>query len=677
MKFKLVLSVFFVLAMMTTLHAQKKHALIFAIGDYPDAGGWSKISSSQDVAYIKKALEGKGFPATNIKTVADANATKAGIENALKTLIATVDTSDVVVIHFSSHGEQVADNNKDESDGFDEAIVAYNASLIPADVKPGTARGALTKAQFDQLQVNYFRDDEFGAYIEQLRAKLGKNGDVVVFMDNCHSGTGTRGAAKVRGGKGALTYIGHEVADQKDKTPEVFKEKVASRGNEADLATYVVISAALASELNYETVGDDQVSMGSLTYAISKVFASLKTGTTYRSLFAKIEAVMADKVPGQHPVLEGNGLDRGVFSGKFENQAPFIVVEKINNPLEIVVAGGTFAGLSTGAKVNIHSEDVTDPSKATPLAKGTVIKTSSYRATIKLDKDTKVTQPSLLRAFLAEPVFNVAPVVVAFATVPKSRGSVAAYSQEETDQITAALKRIKLVNLVGNPDLLIKKGAGGDTISVASNGFPFTVLKTATDTAALADAIGMYAQYQFLKDVKLNDPNITIQYKFVNVKNGVPVASEVDGNFAERPYEFAVGDSVVMYFKNTSRMDLYINVLDMQPDGIVNSIYPKKALNITPANLVVKAGESWLFKDYIIEFAPPLGMELFKIFVSPEKIDLEGLATPRQQSRGGLSEIANLVQSSSSVSTRGGGVVEPKPTEGSIYNLRFRIKPKE
>jgi hypothetical protein len=113
----------------------------------------------------------------------------------------------VVVIHFSSHGEQVADTNGDEADGYDEAIVSYNAALITQEMASGAAaRGTLTKAQFDKLQANYFRDDEFGAYIQQLRAKLGKNGDVVVFMDNCHSGTGTRGSAKVRGGKAALTY---------------------------------------------------------------------------------------------------------------------------------------------------------------------------------------------------------------------------------------------------------------------------------------------------------------------------------------------------------------------------------------------------------------------------------------------------------------------------------------
>jgi hypothetical protein len=674
MKLSLLFGFFILLFAGFSADAQKKHALIFAIGDYPQEGGWGTISSAQDIGYIKKALTGKGFPEANIKTIAEAQATKAGIEGALKALIATVDTSDVVVIHFSSHGEQVADNNGDEADGYDEAIVSYNAALISQEINTAAAsRGSLTKAQFDKLQANYFRDDEFGAYIQQLRAKLGKNGDVVVFMDNCHSGTGTRGSAKVRGGKGALTYEGYVPNIKKAEGDDVFKDVPSTRGNESNLATYVVISAALASELNYETVGDDQVGMGSLTYAISKVLASLKPDATYRSLFAKIQAVMSEKVPGQHPVLEGNGLDRGVFNGKFESQKPYIEIEKISNPLELVVKGGTFAGLNIGAKVNIYPVETKDPSKAVALAKGVVVKTNSYQATVKLDKTTKAIKPSLIIAFMAEPVFNVKPVVVGFAS--KSRGI--GYTQAETDKITAALKRIKLVNLVGAPELLIEKGANGDTIRVESNGYVFSALKNAADTAELGPIVSKYAQYQFLQKVVLVDPNINAQVKFIPVLNGKPDPKIVAAPFTERPYEFTEGDSVVLWVKNTSKKDIFINVLDMQPDGTINSVFPNtmtEANKIYPSDLIIKTGATRVFSDYVIVMSPPYGMELFKIFVSAKQINLEGLATAKAIHRGNLGVLEGLVKTSSTISTRGAGVVAPKETDGTVYNLFFRIK---
>lgn len=677
MKLKLMLFTLVLFGAVGSLSAQKKHALVFAIGDYPESGGWGKISSAQDVGYIKNTLIKQGFPEANVKVVSDSAATKAGIENALKNLIASVDKNDVVVIHFSSHGEQVADNNGDEADGYDETIVSYNAAMFTKDAeKEAFARGSLTKESFEKLQVNYFRDDDFGAYIQQLRAKLGKDGDVVVFMDNCHSGTGTRGSAKVRGGKGALKYEGFEPTLKKGAGEEVFKENTASRGNENELATYVVVSAALASELNYETTGDDNVGMGSLTYAISKVFETLKPGTTYRTFFAKIQAIMNEKVPGQHPVLEGNGLDRGLFGGKFVDQKPYIEIDKINNPLEIVAKAGTFAGLSVGAKVTIYPAGTVDPNNAVALAKGVVTKADNYKSTIKLDKTTKATQPSLLYAFVTEPVFNVKPIVVAFA--PKSRGT-ASYTTAETDKIAAALKKLPLVALVGTPDLLIEKGDNEDIIKVASNGYVFSTLPTAADTLTLKKTIGRYAQYQFLQKLIVRDSTIMAQVKLVPIVNGKPDEKFMAAKFEERPYEFKDGDSVMLWVRNPGKKAVYVNILDMQPDGKVNTFLPNSAQEIYPGDLKIAAGETRTFPNYVIVMGEPYGTEVLKIFVTTKEINLEGLATPAEKGtakRGALGALEALVDQSSTTATRGPKVVSVKETDGSVYNLLFRIKEK-
>ncbi|RZK36162.1 MAG: caspase family protein, partial [Pedobacter sp.] len=199
MKLKLTFGLLILFFAVGTVNAQKKHALIFAIGDYPESGGWSKISSAQDVGYIKNTLTKQGFAANEVKVVSDSAATKEGIKAAFENLIGSVGKKDIVVIHISSHGEQVADDNNDEADGYDETIVSYNAALSMGADKTAVARGSLSKAEYEKLQANYFRDDEFGVYIQRLRNALGSEGDVVVFMDNCHSGTGTRGSAKTRG----------------------------------------------------------------------------------------------------------------------------------------------------------------------------------------------------------------------------------------------------------------------------------------------------------------------------------------------------------------------------------------------------------------------------------------------------------------------------------------------
>ena len=673
MRTKLMLSLFAFLFAATLANAQTKHALIFAIGDYPEDGGWGKISSAQDVGYIKNTLLKQGFSASGIRIVADSLATKVGIENALKDLIASVKAKDVVVIHFSSHGEQVADDNGDEADGYDEAIVSYDAKL--STNKDAIARGSVTRAEYEKLQANYFRDDEFGKYIDQLRSKLGKDGDVIVVMDNCHSGTGTRGSAKVRGGKGALKYDGYNPIIKKETGDEVFKETSTSRGNETNLATYVVISAALASELNYETTGDDNVGMGSLTYAFSKVFENLPAGTTYRTLFAKIQAIMNEKVPGQHPVLEGNGLDRSLFGGNFVNQKPFISVEKLTSPLEIIVKAGTFAGLNVGAKVNVFPAGTTDPTKGIALAKGVVTKSSNYTATIKLDKNTKVTQPSLLYVFIAEPVFSVKPIVVAFEA--KSRGRVS-YTEAETDKITISLKKLPLISLVGTPDLLIAKGNGDDTLKVASNGFPFANLSSAADTLELRKAINRYAQYQLLQKLILRDSTITAQVKLVKVTNGKPDAKFMAAKYQEVPYEFIDGDTIMLWVKNPGKKDVYVNILDIQPNGQINSMLPNTKIEkpVVASELKIPAGQTRTFPEYVIVLGPPFGTEIFKVFVTTKEIDVEGLATPEDEqvkTRGALSEFEKLMINSRNITTRG-ATVSVKPTDGSLFNILFRIK---
>jgi hypothetical protein len=679
MKLKLTFSLLILFFTVGIAIAQKKHALIFAIGDYPDAGGWSKISSAQDVGYIKNTLTKQGFVANDIKVVADSAATKEGIKAAFESLISTLAKNDVVVIHISSHGEQVADNNGDEADGYDETIVSYDAAIAMGADKTAVARGSLSKAEYEKLQANYFRDDEFGAYIQRIRTALGNSGDVVVFMDNCHSGTGTRGAAKTRGGKPALDYSGYEPNIKKDTREEVFKESTAARGNETDLATYVVISAALASELNYETTGDDNVGMGSLTYAVSKVFENLKAGTTYRTLFANIQAIMNEKVPGQHPVLEGNGLDRKLFGGAFVDQKPFIYVEKINTPLEILVKAGSFAGLSVGAKVNVYPAGTIDPSKAVALAKGVVVKSTNYKSTIKLDKITKATQPSQLYVFISEPLFDTKPIVVGFA--PKSRGSIA-YSSAETAQITAALKKLPLVSLVGEPELLIEKGEGKDTIRVASNGYRFTDLVTATDTVALKGAISRYAQYKLLEKLVLKDSTIMAQVKLIPVVDGKPDEAALKSKFDDRVYDFVDGDKVMLWIKNTGKKAVYVNILDLQPNGIINTFLPNKDQEIYPGDLKIEPGQTRIFDKYEIELGEPFGTEVLKIFVTSKEINLEGLATPKTArgettGKGVLSMLEGLVDQSSSVATRGPKVVSVKEAEGSVYNIFYRLKAKQ
>ena len=85
---------------------------------------------------------------------------------------------------------------KDEQDRLDESLVMYDAQ------NQGTFDTLIRSRNHNKLEhiisdpkypKGYFIDDQLNYYINRLREKLGKNGQIVVVLDCCHAGTGTRG----------------------------------------------------------------------------------------------------------------------------------------------------------------------------------------------------------------------------------------------------------------------------------------------------------------------------------------------------------------------------------------------------------------------------------------------------------------------------------------------------
>jgi hypothetical protein len=106
-----------------------------------------------------------GFADKDIATLTDAQATKKGMERAIKKLIAKAKKGDVLLLHYSGHGSNVPDDNGDEADHRDEI-------LCPTDLD----------------WKNPFRDD----WLRKALGKLRREVNLTVIMDCCHSGTITR-----------------------------------------------------------------------------------------------------------------------------------------------------------------------------------------------------------------------------------------------------------------------------------------------------------------------------------------------------------------------------------------------------------------------------------------------------------------------------------------------------
>ena len=146
--------------------AQKKHALLIGIGNYPASSGWARIHGNLDIPIIREALTKQGFQDADIAQLIDAQATKSAIVSSLESLAGKAGKGDVIYIHFSGHGQQITDLNGDEDDMFDEAWIPYDASK---KYQAGSYEGE-----------NHLVDDEINVLISNIRDKVTTVGKIVV-----------------------------------------------------------------------------------------------------------------------------------------------------------------------------------------------------------------------------------------------------------------------------------------------------------------------------------------------------------------------------------------------------------------------------------------------------------------------------------------------------------------
>ncbi len=649
----------------------EKYALIFAIGNYPPAGGWASIASLQDVGHLRKTLMTQGFQQENIAVVADTQATMKGIADAFDALTARVHSGDVVVIHFSSHGEQVEADNNNHIDGLDECVVTINAK------SPGRS------TDYNKDQANYLRGHVLGDYLRALRAKLGRNGDLLVMMDNCHSGNGTRGLARVRGGAPPLVSA-HFDASRHHTSDSSMLSRETELNTAGPLAPFVVFSATRPEELDIETRNEETgVEMGSLTYAVCKAFTGLSAATgypSYRQLFARILSIMNVKVPAQHPMMEGDGVDRLLFGGQFVHQLPYIELSSVDRPnRRIVLKGGKAAGLEVGARIAVCAAGTLDTTRIAPLTRGKIVSATDISAIAELDGDFAISRPVDAWVFITARVYSIPPVALEIRSGPHS------YKPTEAAAIGRSLQDVPGVRIVTRaPALTLVKGLENDTLKVSGNGYVFDKVRPAAENSSdLQQKLQNYAQYMFLQSLSCELPGVQVDIRlFLWKPGGIADTAATALRMKGGRFEAHDGDLLTLCIRNSGTQLVYVNVLDLQPDGRINAILPNTTnleVPITSNQLALPPGrEYWLPANDHIQIAPPCGTEIFKVFASTTEINLENLAN----TRGGadpahpLTMMEQLVRSSYQGSRGGTPTSVPSQPDAATFDYVFLIKPK-
>jgi hypothetical protein len=604
------LSIAAVLAYSFTLaNKPKKHALIVAIGDYPEEYHWTDLGSVEDIPLVTEAYLQQGFKSKNITVIKNEEATKAGIMSAFEELTKKLEAGDIVAIHFSSHGQMVADDDGDEMDGFDEAIVCYDAQMVFSEEYTGQ---------------NHLRDDELQFLINEIRAVLGKSGDLLVTMDACHSGTMTRSPERTRGSAKPLMPANYSPEQTKKRDMSIYEASNPFSVDGKELAPYVLISAARSYQPNSEYNGK-----GSLSTAMNKAFKGLNSDMTYRALFARIHKEMSIMVPNQNPAIEGE-KDRQLFGGFVIQQEPFYSLHSLYDAT-VSVNGGWATGITEGTVIELYPAGTVSTEGKEPVTKGRVSFSDPFQSLATLDKSLDEYQKEELWVFVKTKRFGAEEVSVSAAGVESKKCRKALEELiQKSDYCSHKDKDAKYEISGENDRYSVRHVPTDDTLSTQ---------ETCSTFVQMENAIKAHVQAAFLKNLDLNNSKFKVSLELIPVKM-VSKSPRVYDTLQASAFldeggivTYSSGDRAVIRITNNSDENLYYSLVDINAQNSVLVFLPRKGHNPEDYKILARS-----HKDVAnIKMPKITGKEHFVLFVSRKPLRLSMIAND-----GGATRSADL-----------------------------------
>ena len=627
-----------------------KHALIIAIGDYPASSGWGTISSVNDVPLIKQALLNQGFDEDNIGVLINEQATYENIIARLKSLQSEIAPGDVVVIHYSGHGQQIMDDNAEEIDDKDEALVPYDAWI---------------RYTFKYKGQNHLRDDELGRIITNFRNDLGKNGQLLLLLDSCHSGSATRGG-RARGSAAVFAPDGWTpTKNGASKGSDMFENaKIAD-----DAAPFVLISGASANELNYEFEG-----YGSLSYAFSKAMSELGSDFTYRQLFSKISGIMNVISPNQTPTIEGN-VDYKLFKGEYVQQTPYFEVLSIPRSDVVKIQAGKLQGIFKNTTISVLPSGTSQYSEEMVIAKGKVMLAKFNESNILLDSPLPKSNESDYWVFINERTYGDISLKVYLDKSVKTKSI--------KNELAKFLEENNLGQLVKDSvesEVIITRFGENYDLQATNGGFKITDTENSRGEApigVLKKKLFTFAQGQYLKHLELRNPKYEIGFRLLPIEYDLVMEEFGDtldvstftneaGMFQVRPER----DHVVLEITNKSRVPLYFSIIEINTKGEIAQFLPNSNCTLNNNERLLAPNKTMVFYDCVFSFGPPYEKLVLKGFASDKPINFQ----PTIQTRGkedvaGTNPLASFL-SNTFVQTRSG---EGNKANGKIdgYSTEF------
>ena len=273
-------------------YSQSKRAFLVGISNYSsnqhlaDGKGWNDIHGENDVKLLVPTLKKQGF---SIQKLCNKEATANNIRKSLTSFSQKCKSGDIVYLHFSCHGQPFEDYDGDEIDGWDEALVAFDALK---EYQQGKYSGE-----------NHITDDELNSYLRIIRNKVGPKGFVYVVIDACHAGSSYRGeededSIVIRGTNKGFSKSNKQYAPRIDKRGKIKVEK------SLNMANICIIEACRSYQVNRE-INENGQFYGSLSFYINKVLKTSKLDKNMSWMEQIPKMIKQDvRLQQQDPVIE-------------------------------------------------------------------------------------------------------------------------------------------------------------------------------------------------------------------------------------------------------------------------------------------------------------------------------------------------------------------------------------
>ena len=592
--------------------------------------------SINDIETMRQVLMTKyGFSEKRITMVTDEAATRAGILNAFEQLVKETGPQDVVYVHYSGHGSQVADLNGDEEDGLDE-------TLVPQDGRTPDVRDIV--------------DDELDAIFSRLRARA-----AVIVLDSCHSGTATRSLD-----------IRTRSVPQDNRTSLYRSSDVATRAIVPILSSRFVLMTGAAS---HQEALDGPVGgryHGFFSYALSRSLSASGAGASPREVLSGIERELK-RIQTQfgrssmpEPQLEGppDLLERSLLappapveaaSAQSETRLSWVEVQPAGANVVTLVKGMLLgAGLGSTWAIYPPGEIRFAPGQALAVAIVSQVRGIDVVATTS-PADVKIPPGARAVALLPAPVQTRVPIRIL--DVPKDRRALI----EET--LRKNVSDAEIVNQDQSARFLV--GVQGMTLQLyAADGlqlvgsFPMDTQQWASE---LASVVSRSANASELLTLDNPSSQLTLEVHVVNkpkrvASRGVTVVADTQPAHyhIRRPGQARTADNSLQ-LEIRANADCYLTVVDVDSHGDVNLLFPNEYQKhgFYPSGKV-SAGEVIFIPDSLDngnragfhwDYSPPQGIDTIRVFSST---DLETARTIRDRVRA----LQTSAASKSTVTTR-------------------------